>query len=278
MKTFYYDSAQARRPILTEFQNFWSYRGLLRLLVTRDLTVRYKRSILGMWWTLLNPLLTTAIMYLVFGTFFKRFQTPDDPYVLYLLAGVLMMSFFAQGVIATGSAITGASSILSKVYVPAEVFSLSTAVAAGVNLLIGLVPLFVVQLVAGNGIPLTALLIPFPVVAMLAVVTGLGLLVASVAVYFFDVLDITRVLVQLIYYLTPVFWPIKGTGFETSRWLPFIKANPLYSYLDIFRDFAYRAVIPPLWEVAMVAITSLLLLWLGVWVFAKTWKNIVGSL
>jgi ABC-2 type transport system permease protein len=274
--TTYYDSAQARRPLLTEFMNFWSYRGLLRLLVTRDLTVRYKRSILGVWWTLLNPLLTTGIMYVIFGRFFPRFQTATEPYILYLLSGVLVMTFFAQGVIATGAAITGAAGILSKVYVPAEVFSLSSAVAACVNLVIGLIPLLIVQILTGTGIPWTAILIPVPVLGMLALVTGLGLLVAAAAVYFFDILDITRVLTQLLYYLTPVFWPIEG--FEGSRWLPFVKANPLFSYLDMFRDVAYRGVLPRLWELGMVMATSLVFLWLGVWVFSKGWKNIVGSL
>jgi ABC-2 type transport system permease protein len=272
--TTYYDSAQIRRPLLTEFTNFWSYRGLLRLLVTRDLTVRYKRSILGVWWTLLNPLLTTGIMWLVFGQLFKgRFPT-DEPYVLYLLAGVLLMTFFSQGMLSTGAAITNASGILSKVYVPAEVFSLSTAVAAGVNFVIGLVPLLIIQLTSGVGIPWTALLVPIPALAMLALVTGLGLIVASAAVYFYDVLDITRVLVQLVYYLTPVFWPISIAGhFE-----PWVKASPLFSYVDVFRDVAYRGVLPPLWELAMSVGTALLFLALGVWVFSKGWKNLVGSL
>jgi ABC-2 type transport system permease protein len=274
--TTHYDSAQTRRPLLTEFTNFWSYRGLLRLLVTRDLTVRYKRSILGVWWTLLNPLLTTGIMYVIFGRFFPRFQTTGEPYILYLLTGVLVMTFFAQGVVATGAAITGASGILSKVYVPAEVFSLSSAVAAGVNLAIGLIPLFVVQLLTGTGIPWTAIFVPIPVLGMLALVTGLGLLVAAAAVYFYDILDITRVLTQLLYYLTPVFWPIEG--FETSRWLPLIKANPLFSYLDMFRDVAYRGAVPRLWELGMVAVTSLVVLSVGVWVFSRGWKTLVASL
>jgi ABC-2 type transport system permease protein len=271
----YYDSAQTRRPLLTEFANFWSYRGLLRLLVTRDLTVRYKRSILGVWWTLLNPLLTTAVLWLIFGKLFgDRFATEGEPYVLYLLAGVLLMTFFSQGMLSTGAAITNASGILSKVYVPAEVFSLSTAVAAGVNLVIGLVPLVIIQVTSGVGVPWTVALVPIPALAMLALVTGLGLLVASAAVYFYDILDITRVLVQLVYYLTPVFWPISIAG----RFEPWVKASPLFSYVDVFRDVAYRGVIPPLWELAMIVVSSMLFLALGVWVFSKGWKNLVGSL
>ena len=207
--TTIYDSAQPRLPLLSEFRHFWTYRGLIGLLVNRDLTVRYKRSLLGVWWTLLNPLLTAGIMYLIFGQLFgSRFGATDEPYVVYLLSGVMFMTFFSQGVMATGSAITGASGILSKVYVPAEVFSISTALAAGVNFVISLIPLVVAQLITGAGIPWTILLVPIPALAMLAFVAGLGLLIASAAVFFYDVLDLTRGGVQLITYLTPMFWPV----------------------------------------------------------------------
>jgi len=79
-----YDSDQARTPLVSEFQNLWQFRGLLRLLVTRDLTVRYKRSMLGVWWTLLNPLLTMSVLWVVFSQFF-RFQIPYIPFSVYLL-------------------------------------------------------------------------------------------------------------------------------------------------------------------------------------------------
>lgn len=75
MTTTYYDSDKARKPIASEVANLWAHRGLIRLIVTRDLTVRYKRSSLGVWWTLLNPLLTTGVMFLIFGHFF-RFKIP----------------------------------------------------------------------------------------------------------------------------------------------------------------------------------------------------------
>lgn len=271
-----YDSAQARRPLITEFQNFWKHRGLIRLLVTRDLTVRYKRSVLGVSWTLLNPLLTTAIMWVVFGQLFAgRFGATDEVYVVYLLAGVLFMGFFSQGVLSTGSAIRGASSILSKVYVPAEIFALASSLAAGVNFIIGLLPLVVVQFISGTNLPWTAILVPLPALAMLAFVTGLGMLVASAAVYFNDVLDLTRVGVQLLTYLTPVFWPV---SIVPERFLSFVHANPVFSYLDVFRDLMYRGVMPEMWQVAMVGTSAIVFLGLGVWAFSKVWATLVSQL
>jgi ABC-2 type transport system permease protein len=271
-----YDSAQARRPLITELQNLWTYRGLIRLLVNRELTVRYKRSSLGVWWTLLNPLITTAIMWLVFGQIFgSRFgETGSEPYVLYLLAGVLFMTFFSQGLLATGAAITGSASILTKVYVPAEVFSFATAIAGGVNFLISLVPLLIVQFIVGQGIPWTIVLVPIPILAMLALVTGLGMLLAAGAVFFYDVLELSRVAVTLLTYLTPVFYPIEIYG----RFLPIARLNPLFSYLEVFRSLMYRGEVPPLWQWAMLVGTALVALALGVWFFSRSWRRLVSSL
>jgi ABC-type polysaccharide/polyol phosphate export permease len=113
-----YDSA-ARSPLLvTELWNFWTYRRLIRLLVMRDVLARYKRSLLGVWWTLLNPLLTMTVMWLVFSHIFRfRVGISGVPYAVYLLAGVLLVLFFQQGVEMVASSIVANASVLTKVYV-----------------------------------------------------------------------------------------------------------------------------------------------------------------
>lgn len=270
--TTYYDSDQARRPLVSEFRNLWDHRGLSRLLITRDLTVRYKRSVLGVWWTLLNPLLTTAVMWIVFGKFF-RFEIPGGvPYIVYLLSGVLLITYFGQAVIASGSAVVNNAGILSKVFIPPEVFSFSAAGAAAVNFMISLVILLVVQIVTGVGIPWTIVLVPVPVVALLAFSAGLGLLVASAAVRFYDVLDFTGVLIQLLGYLTPTFYPIEIVP-ESFRWVIYL--NPLYSYLTVFRGFVYEGVFAPGWMFGYVFASAAGMLVIGVWVFSRSWRNLV---
>lgn len=269
--TAYYDSARPRKPLFTELGNLWRYRGLLRLLVVRDLTVRYKRSVLGVWWTVLNPLLTMTILWVIFGQFF-RFQIPGVPYVVYLLSGILLITFFSQAVIASGSSIVNNANVLSKVYVPPEVFAFSASLAAVANFLISLVPLVIIQLVTGVGVPWTIVLIPIPILAMLALVAGLGLLVASAAVYFYDVIDFTAVLIQLVAYLTPTFYPV---SIVPERFLPLLYANPLYSYLLVFRGFMYEGGFAPWWTFVVMIGSAIVVLLLGVWVFSRSWKNLV---
>jgi ABC-type polysaccharide/polyol phosphate export permease len=268
----YYDSDKARRPVASEVANLWAHRGLIRLIVTRDLTVRYKRSTLGVWWTLLNPLLTTGVMWIVFGNFF-RFDIPGDtPYVVYLLSGILLITYFSQAVMAAGSAIVNSAGILTKVFVPPEVFSVAAAIAASVNFMISLVILLVIQMVTGVGIPWTVIFVPIPAFAMLALTAGLGLLIAAAAVHFFDVLDLTGVAIQLISYLTPTFYPISIVP-ESFQWI--IKINPLYSYLTVFREVVYGSAGAEPWMWAYMLTTAVVVLIGGVFAFSRSWRRLV---
>lgn len=270
----FYDSDLTRKPIVSELQSLWNYRDLIGLLVKRDLTVRYKRSTLGMWWTLLNPLLTTLILWVIFGQFF-RFETPGVPYVVYLLSGILLISFFNQAVIAAGSAIINNSGVLTKLYVPAEVFSFSATGAAAINFLISLAPLLVIQMINGVKLSWTLALVPIPILCLLALATGVGLLVASAAVFFYDVLDLTGVALQLLSYLTPTFYPIS----IVPDWaIPIIHANPLFSYLEIFRGFMYLGEFAPSWNFIYMFASALFVLIIGIWVFSRSWRNLIAVL
>ena len=269
--SFVYDSAQPRTPLVTEFRNLWAYRGLLKLLVARDLTVRYKRSALGVWWTLLNPLLTMAVLWVIFSQVF-RFQTPGVPFTVYLLSGMLVVTSFAQGVNATGAVMVNNANVLSKVYVPAEVFAFSAGAAAAANFMIALIPLFSIQLITGVGIPWTAIFIPILVLALTAFTVGVGLVISALAIYFYDVLDLTNVLIQLISYLAPTFYPIE---IVPEHYRIFIYLNPLYSFLKVFRGLAFEGAFAPAWNMAVVAVAAVLVLGIGMWVFSRSWKNLV---
>lgn len=267
----HYDSDQPRRLVVSEISNLRRYRGLLRLLVRRDLTVRYKRSMLGVWWTLLNPLLMVAVMWAVFSTIF-RFEIPGDiPYVVYVLSGVMLITFFSQGVVASGSSIVSSAGILSKVYVPAEVFAVAPALAALVNFGINILLLLVVQLIAGVGVPLTAVLAPIPLLFLAMFVAGLGMMVASLAVAYRDVLDIVGVLLTLTMYATPGFYPVT---IVPDRFLPLIYINPLYSYLEVFRGLIYGGSLAPGWMWVVMVGTACAALLAGAWTFSRSWRRL----
>jgi ABC-type polysaccharide/polyol phosphate export permease len=270
-----YDSARPRRPLIDEFVSLWVNRQLIWLLTMRDLTLRYKRSVLGVWWTLLNPLLTAAVMWLVFSQIFNR-TNPEVAFIVYVLSGIILIqTFFSQGVIAAGSSLLSGGSILSKIRVPGEVFAFTAAMAAMVNFFIGMIPLVIIMVFTGTPIPKKIILVPIPAIAMLCLVTGLGMLVASAAVHFYDILDLTRVLLQLVVWLVPTFYPIEIIP-ENLQWI--MKINPLYSYLEVFRGFVFRGEFAPAWNFAYMGGSALFFLAVGVWVFSKSWRQMVVRL
>lgn len=270
-----YDSDQRRPPLIDEAVHLWQYRGLLKLLVVRDLTLRYKRSLLGVWWTLLNPLLTTAVMWLVFSAIFRFVIPGGAPYILYLTSGVLLLTFFAQGINTVGRSLVASSAVISKVYVPPEVFAVSAAAAAGLNFAISLIPLFLLALITGWGIPLTAPLVVAPALALLMLVTGVGLLVATAAIRFADTLDLSALGVVLIGYLTPTFYPI---SIVPEQYRDLVYVNPLYSYLVVFRSLAYGPDPAPWWAWLVMTGTSVCALALGTYVFSRRWRTLAAML
>lgn len=266
-----YDSTVRLPLLISELGNLWTYRKLIRLLVARDVLARYKRSLLGVWWTLLNPLLTMTVMWLVFSHLF-RFDVGVSgvPYVVYVLSGVLLVLFFQQGVEMVAGSIVVNSPILSKVYVPAEVFSVSAGIAAAVAFVMGIIPLLLFQIGLGVGIPWTIVLVPLPAVALLFLVVGAGLIVASVAVRFNDMLDFNRVLLMLIGYLTPSFYPI---AIVPSAVRPLFEINPVYQDLNLFRNLIYGGSLST-WQPWVAAFGSgLVMLSLGLWVFGRNWRT-----
>jgi ABC-type polysaccharide/polyol phosphate export permease len=270
----FYDSARRRRPLLDEARNIHSYRGLVGLLVHRNLIVGYKRSILGVWWTLLDPLLTMVVMWGVFSTVF-RVSTGGVPYVVYLLSGIIVFRFFEQGVLAVGASLMQSAPVLSRIYVPAETFSLAAAAAAAVTFLLSLGPLLVIQLAHGIGIPWTLALLPLPALALLALVMGAGLALASAAVRYYDFYDFAAVGLRLLGFLTPTFYPVDALSAKARL---IVELNPLYSYLLVFRSLIYQGALAPWWAWLTVGGTSAAALVAGVWLFSRSWPRTVAML
>jgi len=270
-----YDSAARRSPFGDALRNLYLYRGLVMLLVRRDLTVRYKRSLLGVSWTVLNPVLTSFVMWAVFNAIFHPKIPGNIPYIVYLLSGIVAITYFQQGIVMTGASMASSAGVLTKVYVPPVVFAFAAAVAGAVNFSLGLIPLLVVQLATGVGIPWTVLLLPIPLLLLMLLVTGLGLIVATLAIQFNDVLDLTNVLLMLVAYLTPTFYPITIVP-RTYR--HFFLLNPMFSFLDIFRHFEYGGTMPPWTSCAIALGSSFVALLIGLAFFVTRWPRLAALL
>lgn len=266
-----YDSDAFAEGVMARLRIVASKRALIGVLVKRDLNVRYKRSVLGVWWTLLNPLMTALILWLVFSQLFDRSQVGDVPYIVYMLSGVLFMQLFGQGLNSSATAIQGARPILIKVPVPPEVFIFAAGLASAVNFLASAIPLTAIILITGVGLKATSILAIVPVLLMMLLATGLGMIVSVGAVQFHDLIDFVRVLTTLTIWTVPTFYPI---SIIPDAYLPFFKANPLFAYIDSFRQLIYVGTIPQWSHWLTMLACSGLAVFVGLRIFTKAWRSL----
>ena len=237
---------------------------LIWYLVMRDLRVRYRRSTLGLLWTMLQPLMMMMVFYVVFSHVF-RFDVYRYP--VYVLAGILFWNFFQQSIVASMNSLRGNAAILQKLPVPKAVFPVATVISGVVNLCLALVPLLAILVATGQ--PLSPALLFLPVSILLAALftLGAGLLLSPLAVFFHDVVELVGVVLMLLMYLTPIFYPM-GILPEQYRWV--VRYNPVRSILEVYRDHIYYGKIPPAQHLAVCAGVTLALLAIGALSFRRS--------
>ena len=236
--------------LVEELRELARYRNLLRELVQRDLTVRYKRSVLGFLWTMLHPLLLMAIFTAVFSHGF-RFQMPH--YATYFLSEYLGWLFFAQTTLTAMASLAWNGPLMRRVRVPLSIFTLSTIISGLVNFALSAILLLVVMAVTGT--PITTKLFLLPVgVAILAVFTfGIALILTSVTAFFADVREMFQAAMPAMMYLTPIVYPL---AIVPARFRVLIEANPLMYLLEIIRDPIYYGAAPSSRALAIAAASA----------------------
>jgi ABC-type polysaccharide/polyol phosphate export permease len=258
-----YDSGAIRFRGLFEIKEFFRYRFLVLNLVSRDLKVRYKRSVLGFVWVMLSPLLTMGVLVIVFSSIF-RFNVPH--YAAYLLVGLLLWSVFAQGTVAAMSNLVGNGSVLRRMYVPPSVFVASAIGSALVNLIFSLVPFAILAYLTGVEPSLWWLFLVVPCFLVTLFAFGVGLVLSSMAVYFTDTVEIWTVLLSVYFYLTPVIYPATTLGpivFALEQY------NPMYLFLNIARTVVIYGAPPALDQLAWATGFAVVACLIGWFVFTR---------
>lgn len=217
---------------------FIKYLPLLRQLVKRDIKVRYRKSFLGMLWTVLNPLMMMGVMTVVFSTLFK---SNIDNFPVYFLTGNLIFAFNSEATQQALSSIVGNALLIKKIYVPKYLFPVSRVVSCLVNFSFSFIALLIVMILTRTQFHMTIFLFPIPILALLLFTVGLSLLLSSVTVFFRDIGHFYSVFILAWNYLTPVFYPIEILP-ENIRWL--VNFNPLYHYINYFRLLIIDGVMP----------------------------------
>jgi ABC-type polysaccharide/polyol phosphate export permease len=243
------------------------YSFLLKQLVSRDFKVKYKRSVLGVFWSLLYPVLTMAVMALVFTNVFK-FTTPGVNYLAYLMSGLVMFNYFSEASNLAMSSVVANFSLINKVYMPKYIFPVSKCVFVGINFLLSLIPLYVILLATGTGVNVYHLLLPYAYICLFLFTLGFSLILSSVAVFLRDMFYIYGVVISLWTYMTPIMYDI--AIIDKPALLFIFKLNPMYWIVYFVRHIMLYSAVPEINVWIYCALVAIVTMIVGIFVFKKT--------
>jgi len=257
-----YDTASSRPRALEALSDILRSRDLVLQLVRRDILTRYKRSVLGLAWTMLNPL----GMMLIFTAVFSQLFGGTPAYPAYVLSGLVAWNFFAQTTTISMTQLVWGSALLHRIFVPKAIFSVSSIGTGLVNLGLSLVPLLGIMLLVGAPLRATILFLPVAILFLAMFTLGVGLLLSMLAVFFPDVSEMYQIVLLAWFYLTPVIYP---PDIIPSTFRQLLLLNPMYHLITLFRMPLYEGILPSVEQIAVGAAIASVALLVGWIAFSK---------
>lgn len=243
------------------------YRDLVVVTAARFLKVRYRGSVLGIYWSLSNPLLMTGAYTLIFGTAFKSYYDGSLwEYVLSCFTGLAFLSYFSGATSMALASIVGSGPLLNKIALPPSIFPVGTVAASSFQLLVGVVPLLALVTFFTSLSLINVLALLVPVVALIALATGFGLAVSALFVYFRDLPYLYELVTFALWLTSPIFYPAALVPAQIRGYLMF---NPLASIIESARQIALSGQRPSLRLMAYAALAGAIGLAVGLLVYKK---------
>lgn len=257
------------------FSDLKKYSPLLYNLVSKDFKVKYRRSVLGIAWSVLNPLFTMIVLTQVFGMLLK-IKVPN--FATYYIVGYSIWAFFSEATTNSMSSVIGAGALIKKVYIPKYIFPLEKSIFSLVNFGFTLVAVLLVMIIQGVYPTFTAFLFPLPVIYAFVFISGVCLFLSAANVFFRDIEHLYSVLLTVWMYLTPIIYPIEIFDGE-GRLVKFVRTvvmlNPLTHYVQYFRSVVMYGKIPSLTENLICLSMSLVAFAVGALVFNKSQSKFI---
>ena len=254
------------------FYNVKKYKFLLSQLIIRDFKVKYKRSVLGVLWSVLYPLLMMLVMALVFSNMFK-FSMEGVNYLVYLMSGLVVFNYFSEATNNAMGAIIGNSTLLNKVYIPKYIFPIARCLFVGINFLFSLLPLFLITWFSGSVaegtkcyINIYYLWLPFIYLCAFMFTVGIGYILATVSVFLRDMIYMWGIMITILNYFTPLFYSITILPTYLQN---IFKLNPLYMYINARREILLFSTMPKPTYLLMCFVTGFTMMIIGLIVFKK---------
>jgi ABC-2 type transport system permease protein len=251
------------------FVQFNKYRPLIGELVKRDLKVKYRRSVLGYLWSLLNPLMMMCVMTIVFSYMFRN---NIENFPLYLICGQTLWTFFNEATNMSMESILANGSLIKKVYIPKYIFPISRVMSSFVTMMFSLAAILIVMVFTRAQFHWTILLFWVPLTFLFLFCCGLGMALSALAVRFRDVRYLYSVLTLAWMYATPIFYPAESLPLKVQM---LIRFNPMYRYIDFFRCVVIYGRLPNAATWFACVASCLVSVIAGCWVFRKMQRNFI---
>lgn len=249
-----------------------AFRLVLWQLIIQHLTLRYRRTVLGFVWTLINPLMTMTVTAAVFSFVMK---VPVKNFPVFLFAGSIPWIFFSSCITHGGMSILNSEGLIKKIYVPRHIFPLAVVIALLLENLLSTVALFFIALALGAQISWALLILPVSFAIMFVFCLGFGLFFSVVFVYFRDMQQITNVLLQVLYYGTPILYPMTMVPSKVA-WI--MRFNPMTHMVALFQKPIHEGVVPPMHTLGFATLLAVASLVIGWRVFKSCANNLVFRL
>lgn len=254
------------------FKNIYEYRELLKNNVKKEIRGKYKKSVLGVLWTFLNPLLQLAVYAFIFPLIIKN---APDYYLIFVCAGLIPWTFFTTAISQSTWTVVGNSNIVKKVYFPREILPISVVTSAMVNFLISTIIIVVFCLAYGLG--LSKYIIFYPIILIIQYILQLGIafILSAATVYFRDLEHFVQIIIMLMFYATPIVY--SGDSIPDA-FKSIIYLNPMAHIIEGYRDIFYNQVMPDFKSLGIVFIVSVATCVIGYFIFKKLQKGFAEEL
>lgn len=252
--------------------NFKRYQFLMSQLITRDFKVKYKRSVLGVVWSLLYPVLMMTVMAMVFSQMF-RFSVEGVNYLVYLMTGIVMFQYFSEATNNAMTSVVGNFGLINKVYIPKYIFPVAKCIFVGINFVLTLIPWLILIILTQFGLgtyPASInwyyLLIPYIFLCFFLFTVGIGLLLSCISVFLRDMFYIYGIILTIWNYFTPVFYSIDILPASLQT---LFKFNPLYQFITSVRSIVLYGARPSITTLVILGLIGVGTLLIGAFVFKK---------
>lgn len=254
---------------MNQLRGLIKYQWLLKELVARDLKIKYRKSVLGYLWSILNPLLMMTILTLVFSNMF-RFDIENYP--VYLLTGQLMFTFFSESTNMAMNSILSGAALIKKVYLSKYIFPISRVISSFTTMIFSLFALLIVMLVTDSEFHITIIILPLVLIYVFIFSIGISLILSTIIVFFRDTQYLYGVLLTALNYLTPIFYPVN----ILPDWLKEIMVfNPMYNFIEMFRNIMIYGRWPEVTEHCICILFAVGALMLGIYIFKKKQNDFI---